>query len=462
MGIFAHLFEHKAIDYIISYFYLSSPAGLFFFDGFPAVVFCFIGGLAMYFAAVLLLCAEYFFALALVRRSGLLKSVQTFIPAALLILSVFVLRLACFDHETLDYIDWISRWVGYFRDGGAWHMLGEELWACNYNVPYLYALALFSQLGLRDLYLVKLLSILFDVLLAFWSMKLVSLITDSAARRLTCFIGVLWLPTVFLNGACWGQCDSLYAAFAVLSLYLALSDHPIGSVIAIAVSFSIKLQAIFLMPVFLVLLFAKKIKLWHLFLFPAAYIVTLLPAVFAGRNFLDLLLLYYNNTSSIGEGLNYNSPSIYAVTSFSPLTENAAGALGIALAFGLCLAVFVWSFIRRRDLSARVLLGTALILCTGVPYFLPHMHERYFILADVLSFAAAVVCPWAAVGAALTSFGSLLGYYAYLRGRYALVISYSYPMMPAGLAMGAALLLSFVFTAEGLRAENLAKLEISS
>ena len=34
--------------------------------------------------------------------------------------------------------------------------------------------------------------------------------------------------------------------------------------------------------------------------------------------------------------------------------------------------------------------------------------------------------------------------------------------MPAGLAMGAALLLSFVFTAEGLRAENLAKREISS
>ncbi len=415
----------------------------------------------MFFAAVLL-CAEGLFALLLLYREKLLPTVRSFLLSAVLIAAVFSLRLVCFDHETLDYIDWVSRWIGYFRDGGAWHTLGEELWACNYNVPYLYALAVISQLGLPDLYMVKLLSILFDVLLAWGSMRLLSCICSVDGRRLVCFHGVLCLPTVLLNGAYWGQCDSLYAAFAVWSLYFALSDRPVWSVVFAAVSFSIKLQAIFLLPIFLVLVFARRVKLWQLLIFPAAYIATLLPAVFAGRNFIDLLLLYYNNTSSIGEGLNYNSPSVYAVTSFAPLSENAAGVLGIALAFGLCFAVFAWAYLRREALSPRVLLGMALILCTGIPYLLPHMHERYFILADILSFIAAIAWPRAAAGAVLTSIASLLGYHAYLRGRYALVVSYSYPMLLAGLAMGAALILAFVFTAQALRAENLQKPEISS
>lgn len=419
-------------------------------------------GVAMFIAAVIILLCEYILALALLRREGLLKNRRALILSALIAAAAFALRLASLDHETLDYIDWVSRWLGYFHEGGAWRMLGEELWACNYNVPYLYALAIISVLPVRDLYLVKLFSILFDVLLAYWSMKLVSCLTVSRGRRLAAFLGMLWLPTVLLNGAYWGQCDSVYAAFAVLSLYLALSDRPIGSVVAIAVSFSIKLQAIFLLPVFMVLLIAKKVKFRQLFIFPAAYVVTILPAVIAGRSFIDLLLLYYNNTGSIGEGLNYNSPSIYASTSFAPLSESAAATLGIALAFGLCLAVFAWAFFRRDRLSGRVILGMALILCTGIPYLLPHMHERYFILADILSFLAALVWPWEAIGAALTSFGSLLGYHAYLKGRYALVGSYQFPMMRAGLAMGGALIAAIVFTVSTLRAEKMEKREISS
>lgn len=461
MGAFAHLFEHKAIDYIIPLFNLSSPAGYFFFDGFRKPSFFFFLGVIMLIAVSILLC-EYLLALALLRREGLLKGRAARILGPVLIAAALALRCLCLDHETLDYIDWISRWLGYFYEGGAWKTLGEELWACNYNVPYLYALAVFTKLPVNDLYLVKLLSILFDVLLAYWSMKLVSLLTESRARQLAAFVGMLWLPTVFLNGAYWGQCDSIYAAFAVLSMYLVLSDRPIGGVIAIAVSFSIKLQAIFLLPVFMVLLIAKRVKFWQLFLFPAAYVVTILPAVIAGRDFIDLLLLYYNNTGSIGEGLNYNSPSIYAATSFAPLSESAAGTLGIALAFTLCFAVFLWAYLRRGRLTNRVIVGMALILCTGIPYLLPHMHERYFILADIFSFLAALVIPWQAVGAALASFGSLLGYHAYLKGRYAMMISYRFPMMAAGLSMGGALLTSILFTAACLQEENLQNFEISS
>ena len=77
----------------------------------------------------------------------------------------------------------------------------------------------------ENLVLIKALSIAFDVVLAWASMKLVGLYCSSNARRLAAFFLVLFLPTVVLNGAYWGQCDSIYTAFAVLALYLALDGR---------------------------------------------------------------------------------------------------------------------------------------------------------------------------------------------------------------------------------------------
>ena len=97
-----------------------------------------------------------------------------------------------------------------------------------YNIPYLYFLCLFSYLPIRDLYLIKLLSILFDVLLAWAAMKLVGRATQNPLMRAGCFLAVLFWPTVFLNGALWAQCDSIYVAFALLGIWLALEDKPIA------------------------------------------------------------------------------------------------------------------------------------------------------------------------------------------------------------------------------------------
>ena len=80
-------------------------------------------------------------------------------------------------------------------------------------------LALISGSSLPDLHLIKLFSILFDVLLAWSVMQLVGLFRRNAAWKLAAFFLVLFWPTVVLNGALWGQCDSVYAALAVLSVY---------------------------------------------------------------------------------------------------------------------------------------------------------------------------------------------------------------------------------------------------
>ena len=108
---------------------------------------------------------------------GLLKK-NSYIYIAVLALGLaFVLRGSQMNYQSGDYNTFLSKWVDYFRVSG-FRGLSESVG--NYNVPYLYFLALFSYLPLKDLYLIKLLSVFFDVVLAFGMMKLTSVFTRSA------------------------------------------------------------------------------------------------------------------------------------------------------------------------------------------------------------------------------------------------------------------------------------------
>lgn len=348
---------------------------------------------------------------------GLLRSQTALFLSAALILGAMVLRGLCMEHETLDYQNFLTKWVQQLREQGGLRGLRWNIG--NYNIPYLFFLALFTYVDIRDLYLIKLLSVFFDVLLAWGLMRTVSRFTKTPAKLLGAFFVTLFLPTVVLNGAYWGQCDSIYAAFAVWSVYFALSKHPILSVCAIALSFAFKLQAVFLMPVFLIFIFAKKIHWRHLLAFPLTYLAAVSPALLAGRSFRSTLMLYFDQAGSVGGGLNYNSPSVYAFLK-NPTDTQLLSRIGIIAAFAFLLLLFAFCFIQRHRLSDQALLLCSLLIVTAVPFLLPHMHDRYFFIADVLSAALAFVIPTLLHVPVLTSFASLLGYHAYLKMRYLL------------------------------------------
>ncbi len=375
----------------------------------------------------------------LLSKEGLLNSTRNTVVCTSLLIAALLFRLNFFDHQTYDYKDFLQPWIQFFKDSGGFYALRYSIG--NYNVPYLYFLALYSYFDPSDwLHLIKLLSVGFDVLCAHAVMKLVSLYTDSETKLLTAFFGILYLPTVVLNGSVWGQCDVIYAAFGIYGLYLALSERPILSMICFAASFAVKLQAVFLLPVIAVLWFKKYIKLWHGFVFPAAYVVIVLPAVLMGRPFWDTVTLYMNQTGSIGSGLNYNSSSMFAYfPNESAMNIELWSNLGIVLAFGFMAAVLVWLFAKRKQLTKEIILGAALLLCLGIPFLLPHMHDRYFFVADVLSLAFAVVFPKLFVVPVLVQFGSLLGYHAYLKLQYLL------PMRHGATALLLALVLLTAF-----------------
>ena len=336
-----------------------------------------------------------------------------------------LLRIVWFPVETTDYTDFLRPWTDWYRAHGGLRALGRSVG--NYNVPYLVFLALFSYWDVPVLYLIKYLSAVFDLVLAVALCRIVVHISSSEKRGGAAFILVLALPTVFINGSIWGQCDSIYVSLALLGLYFTLDRRPWAGMICLGFSFAFKLQAIFLIPVFFACLLSGKLNLRHLPLFPAAYALAVSPAILAGRSASDVLLFYFKTASTVGDGLNYNSPSMYSLKPFwYPANPEQAARLGVLCAMVLCV-LFALVFLGRfKKIDDRSVLFAALLLTCGIPLFLPHMHDRYFFFCDMLTLAAAFVVPWTAPFILFSQFASLLGYYAYFYRVYLLPMRYGF------------------------------------
>ena len=363
----------------------------------------------------LLLIAEAALALALLHLSGVLKKPWHVLLSAGLLAITFILRGICLDYETLDYQNFLAVWVDFFRQNGGLAALKESVG--NYNVPYLTFLALFSQSAVKDLYLIKLLSIFFDVILAWGVMRIAGHFVKSAERQLLAFFLVLFWPTVILNGALWGQCDSIYVAFAVLSIAMALEDRPWLCVTAMGACFAFKLQAVFFIPSLLLFLLRSKIQWKHLLAFPVINVILVLPAVIAGRGMWDALTVGLQETGSIGDGLNYNSPSVFAFfrNVANPTEAGQFGILAAALVIAMVAVVFFW---KRKTASDLALLTGTVLLAVAIPFFLPHMHDRYFYGADMFSLALGCAALPLMPLAMLCEFASGLGYHAYKASRF--------------------------------------------
>lgn len=332
----------------------------------------------------------------------------------------FLLRALALDHITYDYQDFLSHWAAFFRENGGFSAIRQPIG--DYNAPYLYFMAAISYLPFPDLYAIKLCSIFFDVILAWGGLRLAQVFCDTDSLiPLYTFLLLLLLPTVVLNGAYWGQCDSLYGALVLHALACVAKGRSKTSVVLLAVAFSFKLQTIFLIPLWGALWLVGRVKLTHLFLFPAAYVATILPALALGKPLNDILSVYFNQAGQYTSALVFNAPSMFALLPHG-LSVNATlfSKLGILAAFLLCLFVMGFCLLRRKEFSEETLLAAAAVLALGVPFLLPYMHERYFFLADVITLVWACRYRTRIPVALLTQLASLSSYCVYLRLQYTL------------------------------------------
>lgn len=323
--------------------------------------------------------------------------------------AVIYIRENMFSFVSNDYKVFLANWVGKYSGMSFKNFLVTPL--ANYNMPYLYILFIISKVPVNPINLIKGVSCVADIGAAYYAMRLSGFKKSSYNVALITFFAVLALPTVMLNSACWGQCDSIYAAFALGGLYYALKDRPNLSMIMFGLSFAFKSQAVIVLPVIVILMLMKKIKPLHLIYLPALFLLPMVPPIIAGRPVGKTLSIYFDQFGG-QKHLTYGTSTFFSFIQNAPYDTFKKA--GIAAAAAAILLILYAAYRIKDRLTSKLVLDFFFAFSLFVPYFLPSMHDRYFYLADI---CAVIYCVYHAKRwyyAALVPLCSFFDYARYL------------------------------------------------
>lgn len=316
-----------------------------------------------------------------------------------------------------DYKVFFEPWVATLREaGGGFKGLAAEFEYVDYTTPYLTILSFISICPFfNTLYLMKMVSIFFDFVAAVAVALIVYEGTKDRKKALLTYTVMLFVPTIVANGAMWAQCDIIFTSFVMLSLLFMLKDKPNLSLIFYGIAFSFKLQTLFIAPLYLLLWVKKKMKIGHFLWLPVVYFISVIPAWAAGQNLWDLLTVYLFQANGEMDiyALSHKFPNIYQIIGTdSFLREYADAGIYFTLAVLMVLLYYIAGkkFVFTKDLIVRM----GMFFVMVVVYFLPHMHERYGILADVLGVVVAFYNPKKFYVPVIAVICSFAGYTMYL------------------------------------------------
>lgn len=275
----------------------------------------------------------------------------------------------------------------------------EEGYFADYPPGYLYILYMLSFIrgvfgfahdsGGENL-LFKLPAIISDLVLGYfiYQMSRKKLGTGIAFGLMLLF---LFNPAVLINSAAWGQADSFFLIFLLLSIHGAANKKFVQSAILFALATLIKPQALIFTPVLMFAFYHHRA--WKQLGFGALYglgVFGLLAAPFFWNNggLVGLINLYKSTLSSYPYS-SVNAFNLYALTApmwssldltWLGITYRVWGFIFILVA--VAVAAF-YSFKKDRlDLSKSYFIGMALIVVVFV--LGTKMHERYMFPAVIL------------------------------------------------------------------------------
>lgn len=334
-------------------------------------------------------------------------------------LSALMMRYALRHVVAGDYKMFFEPWVATLREaGGGIKGLAAEFEYVDYTTPYLFILSCISICPfLNTLLLMKIVSVFFDFVAAFAVMAIVYDRKKSVTYGVVAYGVFLMVPTVLTNGAMWAQCDIIFTSFILWSFYFLLKDRPVPAMAFYGVAFAFKLQTLFIAPLYVILWMKGKVKLKHFLFLPFMYLVGCIPSLLAGKSLWELIRVYFFQADGAMDiyALSHKFPNVYQLIGTDTFLFEYADA-GIWLTLGV-LMIFMYIFARvEYPLDNILILRMGMFFAMLVVFFLPHMHERYAILVDVL---AVVYVFFDAKGfyiPVLTLLCSFAGYTIYLAG----------------------------------------------
>lgn len=296
-------------------------------------------------------------------------------------------RALLLDSVSKDMTNFLLPWYEKLQQNGGFKALALQLG--DYNVPYVAILAFLTYLPIEPVYAIKIVSIIFDFLLAFFVALLVYY--GSKKNKYKALLGytfILFSPIVVFNSAFWGQCDALYSTFVFMAMVCILKDKDLLSFIFLGCAFAFKLQFVFILPVFCVIYLRKKsFSLFYFLLIPLTNIILCLPAIIAGRPITDVIYIYMNQTSTY-EHMTMNYPNLYAVIGdyYEQLHTLAIIFTVIILGIGAFIVLY-----KKVQITYENVIWLSIWSVWTCVMFLPAMHERYGFLMECLLIANALI-----------------------------------------------------------------------
>jgi len=238
-------------------------------------------------------------------------------------------------------------------------------------------------------------------------------ITKDKTKATFAYILATILPSLFVNSTIWGNADIIYVTFLLYSFYFAIKGKSELAFVFFGLAFANKLQAIFILPFLVYLLFKRKLKLWNIILVPLVYFATFLPAFFFGAS-LGEPFKYLTRQFQGQSNLTYGAATIWKFFEFDNISatlRNNAPWISI-LGIGGVLALLL---LRNPKIEKKEDMFKVGIFLTMVTIFLlPRLHERYFLIVDCLLIIYALIDKKKIYLLILMQVSSAIVYYHYL------------------------------------------------
>ena len=325
-------------------------------------------------------------------------------------------RFVSYPISTSDYTYFVSKWFIALQNHPGLTAFRTPF--SDYSPLYLYFLKLLTYIPIPSLYSVKTLSILFDIAMALVVCTLVRKSTNrlyTRAKLFFVFAIMFSIPTLVINSSLWGQSDAIYALGILVCVYYILQNRPLAAILVFSLAFSVKLQAVFFLPVLVGYCLRKESSAGYLIFIPLIYFLSIIPARLGGGSLSDLLLVYARESGEY-TSLSVSAPNVFTLFNHYQFLDSAQHILflgGILLA-GFCSVTIAAYVFYKRNMSTESMVRISLFCVLLLPYVLPRMHERYFYLADVLSVVYSLINPKYWYIPVLIVGSSLLSYIPYL------------------------------------------------
>ncbi len=226
-------------------------------------------------------------------------------------------------------------------------------------------------------YLIKLLPSLFDIATTAIIFVYLRKQTKFSTSLLVAILYV-FNPAIIINSAVWGQFDSIYTFFLLLSITLFLSSKPKLSIVFLVISLLTKPQSIAVVPLIVFLIFKKYG--WK----------TLLKSLLSGivTAFIVIIPFEWNNPIVFLSNIYFGALEGYAYTSVNAFNFWAFGGLWVRettflfatgwLLFGVLVVFVLYTVHNRFHISEKMLvLFSAFTLFFGFFMLPTRIHERY-------------------------------------------------------------------------------------